>query len=210
MSTSENDGQGVKFRAGYLGEVVDNADPERVGRVRVRVPGVVEPASGWAWPIGASGGGFDRRGAYWPPAKGAAVLVFFLGGDVERPVFFPGPWGFPAGVPETPGPVGGYTTPGADGVAPPREQIAPADAPRIKAVETDHFVVVVDEREGRALLRVEAKKSGDHLLFDAVNHTADLKTSNVLTIRSDTAINLDAPKITFGGRVLVLNDQPIK
>jgi hypothetical protein len=29
----------------YIGQVVDRVDPECLGRVRVRIPGLVEPAS---------------------------------------------------------------------------------------------------------------------------------------------------------------------
>ena len=42
----------------YVGYVTHRRDPERLGRVRVCIPGVLEPHSAWAWPLGTAGGGF--------------------------------------------------------------------------------------------------------------------------------------------------------
>ena len=50
-----------KFHGFYDGVVVDNRDPLRVGRVRVRIPGLVEPFSSWALPMANPGGGSDSR-----------------------------------------------------------------------------------------------------------------------------------------------------
>ena len=41
----------------YVGYVTHRRDPDRLGRVRVCIPGVVEPHSAWAWPLGTAGGG---------------------------------------------------------------------------------------------------------------------------------------------------------
>jgi hypothetical protein len=73
------------------GTVVDNADPEGLHRVLITIPGFVERTY-WAWPITA-GGGSAQRGGHIVPAVGADVVVQFLGGDIERPVYQAAHWG---------------------------------------------------------------------------------------------------------------------
>ena len=82
----------------YVGEVVDRADPEGLGRVRVRIPGLIEPASAWAFPLGTLGGGTDRRGFFAVPERGAEVGVLFHQGDVDHPFYLAGHWGKPDGL----------------------------------------------------------------------------------------------------------------
>ena len=41
----------------YDGSVVDNRDPEGRHRVKIRVPGILEPESDWALPWATIGGG---------------------------------------------------------------------------------------------------------------------------------------------------------
>ena len=46
------------------------------------VPGILEPHSGWAWPLGTCGGGMRDRGFFAVPEVGAEVAVFFNQGEV--------------------------------------------------------------------------------------------------------------------------------
>lgn len=85
------DDEGTRRYGLFLGEVVDNADPERRGRVRVRVPELLEePLPTLALPRGwmvAPGGG-----RFVVPEAGAKVFVQFLGGNLGLPVYEPGPF----------------------------------------------------------------------------------------------------------------------
>ncbi len=69
----------------YRAKVVDNRDPERLGRVRVKVyplmAGVKDSECPWAEPCWYGGV------LYIPPVN-SWVWVFFDGGDVARPVWF--------------------------------------------------------------------------------------------------------------------------
>ena len=86
----------------HIGQVTRRDDPENLGRVKVLIPGLIEPESGeWAWPL-ATFGGTAHRGHFEPPAVGATVGVLFVNGDVNRPCFIPGPWGVPGGKSDTP------------------------------------------------------------------------------------------------------------
>ena len=60
----------------YEGEVTRRDDPDGLGRIKVRIPGVVEPETpSWAFPIGSQGGGWAQHGSWEPPPIGANVNV---------------------------------------------------------------------------------------------------------------------------------------
>lgn len=83
----------------YVGIVEKNSDPEKLGRVKVRVPhvyGVMGSAVGaipmddlpWAMPLGLPAGGSARSGGMdWLPEPGDQVCVQFLDGEPEKPVW---------------------------------------------------------------------------------------------------------------------------
>jgi len=83
----------------YPGVVESNVDPEKLGRLKVRVPqtyGAFSNTSGyigtdvlpWAMPSGLPGGGSSASGGMdWLPEIGDQVLVRFLDGEPEKPVW---------------------------------------------------------------------------------------------------------------------------
>lgn len=87
MSTFDDDFQlhDTRLPGMYVGYVTTRDDPEQLGRVRVCIPGVLEPESAWAWPLGTLGGGSRNRGFFAVPEQGAEVAVFFNQGDVDAP-----------------------------------------------------------------------------------------------------------------------------
>jgi uncharacterized protein involved in type VI secretion and phage assembly len=89
----------------HTGSVVDNADPQKRGRLRVTVPSVLgnEVVSGWALPCAPYGGSPDI-GALLIPEVGASVWVEFEMGYVEHPIWVGTFWSRPAGDPESPKP----------------------------------------------------------------------------------------------------------
>lgn len=84
----------------YIGEVVDNDDPIALKRVKVLIPGVCEPTSPWALPLGCMLG--TDEGQSIVPRIGAMVGVFFNGGSVQNPCYMPGPYGKRNGVSDVP------------------------------------------------------------------------------------------------------------
>lgn len=202
----EGDGLGGKKRAALrIGTVVDNKDPKKLGRVRVKVPGEIEPASDWAFPLGTVGGGVKARGFYWPPDEGSTVGVLFNQGDPDHPWYLGGHWGLPGGVTETPGPVGGYKGDGDEDLS----DLDPADAVKVKALETSRYVIFFDEREGKERLVIRDKKSDDQVEFDGVKHGITVKGTTAVRIVCDGTVDVSATTVTIQGRMVVPNGQPI-
>ena len=141
-----DDNPDPRFLGIHEGVVVDNEDPEALGRCLVRVPGLTPDDGGaWAWPV-TIGGGAPQRGVFDVPDVGSEAYVFFLGGDPERPRYLGGHWARTQGsaASETPTAVRDAVT--EDGVA---------AAPLVKSWETRRFELVFDERDeiGRASCR---------------------------------------------------------
>lgn len=77
----------------YYGEVVDVLDPLKLGRIKVRTAHYIGSSSAsipWAMYGGGGGGGSYNTGFYFMPDIGAQVLVAFVQGSVEHPVWLGG------------------------------------------------------------------------------------------------------------------------
>lgn len=75
----------------FAGIVMDNRDPEELGRVRVRVPAVSDDENGvWAR-LAVLMAGADR-GTYFLPEVGDEVIVAFEAGDIGRPFVLGSLW----------------------------------------------------------------------------------------------------------------------
>jgi hypothetical protein len=92
-----------RFYGKYRGTVVDNADPENLGRLKLQVPSVLgnTVVTGWALPCVPYGGDADQ-GMLFIPEKGAGVWVEFEEGDLEFPIWVGTFWSKPAGTTELP------------------------------------------------------------------------------------------------------------
>jgi hypothetical protein len=174
----------------YLGHVTDRADPEQLGRVRVCVPGLIEPYSAWALPLGTCGGGSADSGLFAVPAEGAEVAVFFHQGDVDCPHYLSAHWGKPGGASEV----------AAEAcVSPPDNRV----------LATATFRVELDESDGARKLKLTNRKTGDFLVFDAEDNTITLSGTTAITIKAVGAIALEATSITIGGRIVRPVEDPI-
>ncbi len=153
----------------YHGTVVDNADPNKIARVKVVVPGFIEPSSGWALPKGGAGStGAKGLGGYDVPPIGASVVVSFLAGNIDAPQY-EGAWH------------------GLD------EQLSvvptdPKDADKIKVFESARFLIVLNGVRGSEELLIKDKTSGDMI---------SMKPSE-MRVQATSKITVNAPNVFLG------------
>jgi uncharacterized protein involved in type VI secretion and phage assembly len=190
----EFDTDDPRYTALYIGEVVDREDPEGLGRVRVRIPGLVDPASPWAFPLGTVGGGSDRRGFFSVPEKGAEVGVLFHQGDVDHPFYLCGHWGKPSGQAEVPEPA---------------RSLPKEETPQVRAFETKRFLLAFDDREGKEAFLIKDKKSGDQIEFDGVAMGITIKATAGLVLKADGLVNIEGAAVQINGRLVLPGPKPI-
>ena len=84
----------------YRGTVVDNVDPEKRARLKLRIPSVLaDQDTDWALPC-LPYGGFDQQGMFMVPDVDAQVWVEFEEGDIHRPIWVGTFWQQESDVPE--------------------------------------------------------------------------------------------------------------
>lgn len=192
--TDAHDDPDPRFTALYEGVVVDNKDPEKLGRVKLQVPGLVEPASGWALPIGCPGGGSDAQGFYFVPKVGAEVAVLFVQGDVDHPRYLIGAWGKPNADAETP------TFARA---------LSPEEAVQVKGIQTDRWELVFDDRPGQESVRIKDLQFDDVIEIDGAGHGVTINGSAAVVIRSVGVVSVEALQIILNGRIVRATAEPI-
>ncbi len=182
--------QDTRFNGLHIGYVTHRDDPEGLGRIRCCIPGLIEPHSAWAWPLGTAGGGAKDCGFFAVPPLGAEIGILFNRGDVDAPFYLPANWGKPDGESEVP-------------------EEAQKNPPDNRVIATPTFRIELDESGGARKLKLTNRKTGDHLLFDAEENSVTLEGTTAITIRAVGAIALEAASITIGGRVVRPIDAPI-
>jgi hypothetical protein len=90
--------EGKKFYGKYRGTVLQNVDPQQLGRIQVIVPDVsaLIPTS-WAMPCVPIAG--KQSGSYFVPQIGSGVWVEFEQGNPDYPIWVGCYWGIAAEVP---------------------------------------------------------------------------------------------------------------
>lgn len=167
----------------HIGYVTDRKDPERLGRIRLCIPGLIEPESAWAFPLGTSGGGSKDSGFFAIPEAGAEVGVFFQMADITAPYYLAGHWGRPNGDSEVP-------------------EEARGETPDNRVISTRSFRIELDETQGQRKLKLTSKDTGASLTFDAEANTVALEATTALTLRAVGSIRIDALEVVINGRIV--------
>jgi hypothetical protein len=183
-----------RFVGLFMGTVMHTDDPDGVGRVRVHIPGLVEPASTWAYPIGTLGGGSDRSGFFAVPDKGADVAVLFKHGDINQPYYLSGHWGKPNGQTEVPDYV---------------RQLQPGEAHQVRVLQIGRFTLIFDIRSGKENLTILDMMSGDHIKFKGPELGMEISTTSTLDIKAVGQVNIQALNVLVNGRPVLTGAGPI-
>lgn len=84
----------------FRGTVVDNQDPQKRGRLKLRIPSVLsDQDSDWALPC-LPYGGLSQQGTFFIPDVDAQVWVEFEEGDISRPIWVGTFWQQESDTPE--------------------------------------------------------------------------------------------------------------
>lgn len=81
-----------KYYGLYRGTVTRNDDPERRGRIQVKVLQVGHTKAPEVWVDPSFDGAGTNRGAFWPPEVGDSVRVAFEHGNPSTPIIYFGGW----------------------------------------------------------------------------------------------------------------------
>jgi len=188
----------------YDGVVLDRNDPKKIGRVRIRVPGLIEPPGVWAMPIGMPGSGSASSGLFFVPEVGAEVAVLFKMGDADHPRYLAGAWGRPNGQPDIPG----SALTAADGTAYSAEQ-----TPNVRVIESKRYEIVIDDNEGHERLAIRDKQSpagGEDIIeIDSVNNGVRISGTVAVLIESVGVVNIRGLQVLINGRVVRDTGDPI-
>lgn len=88
----------ARYYGKYRGTVINNIDPEQIGRIMVQVPDVLGlTPSSWAMPCVPAAG--IQAGIFVVPPIGSQVWVEFEQGDPDFPIWTGGFWGTVGEVP---------------------------------------------------------------------------------------------------------------
>lgn len=170
------------------GVVVRVDDPKGKHRIKASIDGICEETQ-WALPLCAGGGG-PQRGGHLAPKVGHDVVVIFLGGDIEKPVYLPAWWGDD----EKPEDLQG---------------LPPEEAPLVQVLELDRFKVTVDERAGKEQLVLQDKLTGDVIQMDGTTGGIQVKATTTLLLKCDGNVVIEGVAVTINGRSVLADPKAI-
>jgi len=147
----------------YRGSVIDNQDPDKRGRLKLRIPSVLgEQETDWALPCFPFGGG-AAFGLFAVPEVEATVWVEFEEGDIHRPIWTGTFWQQAEDVPED----------------------AAKDEPTTRLIQTPSgHILQFDDASGEEDFRRHHPSEAEVVI--------DSNGSIILTDASDNTVNLDA------------------
>ena len=180
-----------RFFGKYRGLVVDNDDPEQLGRLKVSVPSLLgdQVVTGWAVPCVPYGGG-DNRGMLFVPEPDDGVWIEFEEGDLEFPIWVGTFWSKPGGEVETPKPNDPNGVEEGAVQGPPTRKIIKTlkgHTLQFEDADGDEMVLLVEAVNGRFI-----RMDKDALRIDDGAGSSIEITAHAFTITSAVPLTIDA------------------
>jgi uncharacterized protein involved in type VI secretion and phage assembly len=150
----------MKYFGKYRGQVLDNVDPFKQGRIKAQVPSVPGTDSTWCNPCVPYAG--KNVGFFFTPAIGANVWVEFEEGEKDKPIWSGGFWG--SG--EVPG---------------------KAD-PKVKLIVTEFGTIAIDDTHGVGSVTIQ-NESGLQIIMDSNKIELRNGASNIRMTSAQVSVN---------------------
>lgn len=158
----------------HRGTVIDNNDPNSLGRLKVNVPDVYGPAdSAWAMPCVPYAG--PQVGWFMLPPVGAGVWVEFEKGDPSYPIWVGCFW--------------------SDGQLPPD-----ATGPDIRLLQTTEALLKIDDTSGEVVLKNNNNASvtwNDHVKTEAGGATHNVGSDGVVSESSPGKVEIGSAGVSI-------------
>jgi uncharacterized protein involved in type VI secretion and phage assembly len=191
------------FFGKYRGLVVDNADPQQLGRLKLRVPSLLgdQVVTGWATPC-VPYGGADNQGFLMIPDVDAGVWVEFEEGDLEFPIWVGTYWSRPSGTTELPRPNGDDAAEAGEAQDPPTRKI-------LKTAK-GHTIQLEDKDGEEAIIIVEGANkhfillNGDGITIQDAAGNSLVMSASAVTLTAKADLTIDA-----SGKALVIKASTI-
>lgn len=178
-----------KYYGKYRGVVVDNNDPEKLGRLKVKVPNILgnDVVTGWAMPCAPYGGANDQ-GFFAIPEIDAGVWVEFEMGDLEYPIWVGTYWSKPGGASEVPKP--------EDTQSPPSRKI-------IRTVKGNS--IELEDKDNEETITITEKTNSNKITMDS-NGIVVEDANNKIELTS-SGVTITSSKIKVGQNALDASGQ---
>lgn len=135
-----------------VGVVTDNKDPQKLGRVKVKIPVLSEKDTTFWVPIVMLGAG-KNRGWFFIPEVDDEVLVMFEHGDIDRPLVVGALWGGKDKPPEK--------NPGAN----PKRVIKSREGSKI-TFDDEEMKIIIEDGKGKG--RITFDSNANKIIIEAI------------------------------------------
>lgn len=185
-------GFGSPWYGVVVGEVIDVADPDAAGRVRVRLPWAVDDSVYEAWARVATLMAGDGRGSWFIPEVGDEVLVAFEHGAPSRPFVVGALW---------------------NGQDDPPEEMDDAGDNDVRAIHSRNGIVIrFSDRDGAETLlletpggqRIRLEDPGTVVVEDANGNTITMEAGGV-TVTAAAQVTVEAPQVTVSAGMVTVD-----
>ncbi len=192
-----------RFYGKYRGIVVDNQDPVKLGRLKLKVPSVLgaDVVTGWAQPCAPYGGTADQ-GFLFIPDIGAGVWTEFEEGDLEFPIWTGTFWSQPNADSEIPKP--NKATDGS-------EASAVQDPPTSKIIKTAKgHTLQLEDADGSEMILLREGSQGHFVTMDrngitvtdASGNTIEMTSNGIkMTDKTGNAIDMSSSEFSITAKV---------
>lgn len=228
--------QPTEYFGFYRAEVINNKDPQKYGRCLVYIPLImptIDPNDGlWAYPANNPMGGRNNDetesfycGTCYIPRIGSYVLVFFEGGNINRPYYMGGiDVEISKVLPENQ--VGtNYEDKWTIFKAPSGRCIIISDDPdderleitgkkrklktpptgdedSVYEIDGNQTTILLDERDGKEKILLRSRK-GDFINFDITDRQLHISLNREIVLKSNSTIQFEAPNINMKADTII-------